>query len=67
MTAETSTTISSISGSNINTISGASKPQNVQKRTIHQFETDKIEVQFSDQTAANASNLSKVCYQSVLM
>lgn len=60
MTTETSTTISSISGSNINTISGASKPQNVQKRTVHQFETDKIEVQDSEQTAATPSTLSKV-------
>lgn len=63
MTTETSTNnISSISGSNINTISGAAKPQNVQKRTIHQFETDKIEVQVSEQAAsAPASALAKVC------
>lgn len=64
MTAETSTTISSISGSNINTISGAStanqRPPNVQKRTIHQFETDKIEVQHSELTQAPPSTVSKV-------
>lgn len=59
MTAETSTTISSISGANINTISGASKPHNAQKRTIHQFETDKIEVQTSEQTTA-PTTLNKV-------
>lgn len=61
MTAETSTTISSISGAtNIHTISGASKPQHVQKRTIHQFETDKIEVQLSEQTPAPPTRLGKV-------
>lgn len=61
MTAETSTAISSISGLNINTISGAtSRPQHVQKRTIHQFETDKIEVQLSEQTQAPPSGISKV-------
>lgn len=61
MIAETSTAVSSISGSNINTISGAtSRPQHVQKRTVHQFETDKIEVQLSEQTQAPPSGISKV-------
>ena len=60
MTTETSTTISSISGTNLNAISSASaKPQNVQKRTVHQFETDKIEVQ-SSETSAPPSTLNKV-------
>lgn len=60
MTTETSTTISSISGTNLNAISSAStRPQNVQKRTVHQFETDKIEVQSSD-TPAPPSTLNKL-------
>jgi hypothetical protein len=62
MTTETSTTISSISGTNIHTISGAStKPQNVQKRTVHQFETDKIEVQ-SSETPTAPTALNKVSF-----
>lgn len=62
-TAETSTTISSISGTNLNTISGSTKPtQHVQKRTIHQFETDKIEVQDGDQPSAPRTALSKVSW-----
>lgn len=66
MTTETSTTISSISGTNIQTISStAAKPQNVQKRTVHQFETDKIEVQSSETptapTALNKVSKSSFC------
>lgn len=67
MTTETSTTISSISGANINTISGATaKPQHVQKRTIHQFETDKIEVQASDHPTVPPTPLSKVRFRDTL-
>lgn len=67
MTTETSTNnISSISGSNLNTISGTSKPpHHVQKRTVHQFETDKIEVQSSEHSSAPRSALSKVCNKSL--
>jgi len=76
MTAETSTNISSISGTNITTISGnesksgASKSQlpstsqSVQKRATSSSglakNGDEIEVQVSDQNAASPTALNKV-------
>jgi hypothetical protein len=78
MTAETSTTISSISGGNLNLISGVTPKSNSvsqlggagnqNAKRGFQLETDKIEnLQLSEQqtTNANPSALNKVSYRIV--